>query len=382
MIDIVSGSDLTELAAARNGQCVSLYIPTHRAGPETSQDKIRLKNALSRARSELQALGVADSEVDELLSPIAELVRDNGFWTHLEGALAVFASNNRTSAYRLASTVEELVVVSDRFHIKPLVPLVATGEVFHVLALSQNRVRLLRGSRYEISEIALGDIPPSLAAALWYEDRESQLHSHGAKRVGMGRVTATFHGHGVGVDTKEVDLHQFLSAVDEGLAHILGPGSGPLVLAGVGSTVSQFRRLSRCPEIVDRAVEGSVEDWSSTELHEHAWPLVQPLFTKARDRAAERVLAESSTTTDELAASLVAARSGRVGAVFVPLGTHRWGSFELDSLRVEEHDERQPGDSDLLDDLAAATLAHGGEVFAVDPAEVPGGSLVAAELRY
>lgn len=382
MIDIVSGSDLAELAAARNGHCVSLYIPTHRAGPDTGQDQIRLKNALSRARKELRALGAADSEADELLAPVADLTRDNGFWTHLEGSLAVFAGGGRTSAYRLSSEVEELVVVSDRFHIKPLVPLVATGEVFHVLALSQNKVRLLRGSRYEISEIALGDIPPSLADALWYEDRESQLHSHGAKRVGMGRVTATFHGHGVGIDTKEVDLQQFLSAVDEGLAHMLGPGSGPLVLAGVGSTVSQFRRLSRYPVIAEGAVEGSVEDWSCAQLHERSWPLVQPLFTRARARAEERVLAERTPTTDELAEALDAARSGRVESVFVPLGTHRWGSFDLDSVRVEEHDERQPGDSDLLDDLAAATLGHGGEVYAVDAADVPGGTLVAASLRY
>jgi hypothetical protein len=43
------------------------------------------------------------------------------------------------------------VVVTDRFHIKPLLPLLSGDGRFYVLALSQSEVRLLQGTRYSVS---------------------------------------------------------------------------------------------------------------------------------------------------------------------------------------------------------------------------------------
>jgi hypothetical protein len=44
-----SRGDLDELVATDAQPAVSLYLPTHMAGPETRQDPIRLKNLLSVA---------------------------------------------------------------------------------------------------------------------------------------------------------------------------------------------------------------------------------------------------------------------------------------------------------------------------------------------
>jgi hypothetical protein len=41
--------DLMELISEQKGICVSIYMPTHRAGSETQQDPIRLKNLLKEA---------------------------------------------------------------------------------------------------------------------------------------------------------------------------------------------------------------------------------------------------------------------------------------------------------------------------------------------
>ena len=42
--------------------CVSLFVPTHRAGPETRQDPIRLENLIKDAQSRLIALGAKTGE--------------------------------------------------------------------------------------------------------------------------------------------------------------------------------------------------------------------------------------------------------------------------------------------------------------------------------
>jgi len=47
------------------------------------------------------------------------------------------------------------VVVSDRFHLKPLLPLLTGDGRFYILALSQNQVRLLQGTRYSVRGLYL-----------------------------------------------------------------------------------------------------------------------------------------------------------------------------------------------------------------------------------
>ena len=382
MIDIVSNVEVGELAARQGAHCVSIYLPTHRAGNETDQDRIRLKNLVSRATEELVALGVRRSEAEELMAPVTALRDDADFLAHLEDGLAVFVVDDGVRTFRVPETFEELVVVTDRFHLKPMLPSVTSGDVFYVLALSQNQVRLLRGSRYRVSELELTDIPESLAEALWYLDREKQLHLHGADRVGRGRVSAIFHGHGVGKEGHDADLAQFFRAVDEGIHTIIPDLTAPLVLAGVDYLHPIYRTASRYPTIVETGIEGNPELLRAEELHDRAWPLVEPIFAEGR-RAARDVFVEGrSATVSTPGDAIEAAHLGKVAALFVSRGVQCWAVVTDDGRVLEEHADRRPGDRDVLDAAVLDTLAHGGKVFVVDQADVPGGSTVAGVLRY
>lgn len=382
VIDVISTQALRSLTEVRGEHCVSIYLPTHQAGDDTSQDPIRLKNLTARAAQELRSVAEPTQDVDDMLSAVTALQGDRQFWAHQGRGLAIFIADDRTRTYRLPDPVEELVVVADRLHLKPLLPCVASGETFFVLALSQNQVRLLRGSRYSINELALDEIPESLAQALRFDDRTPQLQSHGALRTGTGQVTATFHGHGLGKDSRDADLDRFLSAVDAGVLEIVGDASAPLVLAGVDHVVARYRKLTSHRHVVDGEITGNPERISADDLHERSWPLVKPLFDAAQHEARERVLGGSERTATTLPEVVLAARDGRVRSLFVPVGVQRWGRLDADRREVEEHDERQPGDRDLLDVATLDTLLTGGRVFAVTPGDVPGDGPLSAEFRY
>jgi hypothetical protein len=174
----VSRAELKKLIEEPEGLCVSIFLHTHRAGAQTQQDPIRLKNLLREAEGRLLAKGLRASEADELLTPARELLDDSVFWQHQSDGLAIFLSPGVFRYYRLPLNFEDLVVVADLYHLKPLLPLLTGDGQFYVLALSQNEVKLLQGTRHSVSEVELEDAPESLADTLRYDDQEKQLQSH------------------------------------------------------------------------------------------------------------------------------------------------------------------------------------------------------------
>jgi hypothetical protein len=282
---------------------------------------------------------------------------------------------------RLAEPVHEVAVVADRFHLKPLVAMSSGERAFHVLAVSLGSARLLRGGRAGASEVHVENLPRGMPDALQWDDRERQLQSHGAGRVGRGRVTAAFHGQGGAKDAHDADVVRYLRIVDHAVEEHLGVvDGGPIVLAGVAELVAEFRRISRLPHIVDGAVTGNPDELTASELLDRAWPLVEPLSERPRREAAERFLAKAAPTLDMAAAVVGAAEAGRVESLFVPGDVEQWGHAEQGGTR--EDAERRPGDRDLFDVAAIETIRHGGSVYTVPAAEIPGGGQVAANLRF
>jgi hypothetical protein len=57
-VDVIRTQDVEQLASPGASPRVSIFLPTHRTGPETAQDPIRLRNLLSQADEDLRALGL------------------------------------------------------------------------------------------------------------------------------------------------------------------------------------------------------------------------------------------------------------------------------------------------------------------------------------
>ncbi len=371
------------------GLCVSIYMSTHRAGRGIQQDPIRLKNLLGEAEEALTLSGLRTPEAQELLEPAEKLLQGSLFWQRQSDGLALFLSPGVFRYYRLPFDFEELVVVTDRFHIKPLLPLLSGDGQFYVLALSQNEVRLLQGTRYRVSEVAVEGVPESLAEALRYNDPEKRLQFHTSTRTpgGKGQRPAIFHGHGVAsADDPKDYISRYFHQVDEGLQDLLRDERAPLVLAGVDYLHPIYKEANTYPYLVDEGIEGNPEELRAEELHKRAWAVVQPYFQKAQEEAAAQYRqlagAGSEQASSDLKEVVPAAYHGRVEVLFVAVGTHQWGTFDPDTDAVRLHEKAEPGDEDLLDFVAVQTLANRGSVYAIEPEKVPDGALLAAVFRY
>jgi hypothetical protein len=388
MPQYISRNDLSKLIEFKNDSCISIYLPTHPYGREEQQDPIRLRNLASRAEKQLVASGMRRPEAEKLLEPIQKTLTDSDFWQHQHDGLALFLAPGFFQRYRLPFSFSELLVITSAFHIKPLLPLLSEDGQFYLLAISQNQIRLLQGSRDTVTEFDLKDIPTSLAEALRFDDPEKQLQYHTSTRSAVGdqKRGAMYHGQGTGVNGKDKDLLRFFHQVDGGLKEVLEDTHIPLLLAGVEYLLPIYREANSYPLLLDEFIPGNPDKLSDEQLHEQAWQIIKPIFKEKLDKAAAqyRMLAgqEAGTAVQLVAQVARAAYYGWIDTLFVETNAQVWGRFDPENGAIIAHEKPTPGDRDLLDFAAEHTLINKGTVYAVAKDDVPGSSQAAAILRY
>lgn len=79
-MDPLAHAELKRLSSVAGQWCVSIFLPTHRAGIEVQQDPIRLKNLIREAERQLADAGVRGPETAALLEPARSLLSDSHFW--------------------------------------------------------------------------------------------------------------------------------------------------------------------------------------------------------------------------------------------------------------------------------------------------------------
>jgi hypothetical protein len=383
IMDQFAKEDLKELLIPSGELRVSLYLPTHRAPVEGRQDLVRFKNLLRDAEERLIRGGIRGSEATGFIAPLQKLLGDLSFWQYRSDGLAVFLSRDMVRCYRLPMQFEELVVVAHRFHLKPLIPLFTENSGFHVLALSQNKVRLLQGNRYGAWEKELNHIPTSLAEALRYDEPERQLQVSGKASTSSGKGNAVFFSHG-GVECCKDDIRRYFHQIDKGLQELLRPTRIPLLLAGVDFLLPIYREVNSYPNLLPEGIIGNPETLSPGELQTRAWKMVQPYLRKAGEEMIAQYsrLAGTGRTSREIKEILPAAAQGRVEKIMVASGAQVWGSFSPASNVVELHGKPADISEDLLDLAAIQTLLNGGAVYTIEPGAIPDGSSIIALLRY
>lgn len=366
------------LMEKQEGLCVSIFMPTHRRGTETQQNQIRFKNLLRETEEKLMDSDLRPQEAGEFLKPAQELLGEAPFWQNQSDGLAIFLSALSFDFFRLPINFDELVIVTDRYHIKPLIPVISGDIKFYILAVTQKNVRLIECSRYSAEEIDLENIPENVAELFRFDilEKEAQFHTR--------MHPAAVQGHGGGSDDPKDDILRYYQQVDRGLRTIIQGKHTPLVFAGVDYLYPIYKEANTYPYLVDKWISGSPEGSSIDDLHGHALDIVEPFFEAEKEEALQQYKLYSGTgrASTDMKEIVKAAYHGRAGILFVALGLQQWGMFDPDTDEVLLQQEAAFGNTDLLDFAAVCTISNGGTVYAVNPKEVPEDAPMAAVFRY
>lgn len=383
-MNLLLESDLKPLLDERPGPCVSLYLTTGGIGSRAPQGAIRLKNLLREARTGLQVRGLDPGAIETLLKPVEDLAADSPFWNTGEEGVALFAAPGFTRAFHLPRDFAQRCEVGGHFFLKPLLPLVARGDTFYVLALSQNETRLLEATCRTVRRLGPEHLPQSLVDALGEVRTAQNLQFHTASSTRAGGQVAVFHGQGVGEGDVKEDLRRYLRQVESAMRKLLAGRTAPVVLAGAEPLPSLYREISAYPHLAAATIAGNPEHLSDGELRDRAWEILAPQWSRELQRAAERFedLAATPRTSSDVTKILPAARHGRVETLLLACDADLWGRLDEREGTVQVHAKAEAGDEELLDAAARLSLRNGGAVYGLGRTEIPGGGPLAAVFRY
>jgi len=392
-MDLFDRDELKRLAELQDEVCISLYMPTHRFRSDWSQNTTRFKNLLKEARNQLQEQGHRTSTIDEILADARQLLDRPGFWRGLSEGFAGFITDGGSEFYRLPLPFDEVTILDDRFHLKPLFPLIAANKRFYVLALSKNDVRLYQGTHRAISEVEAAEIPTDIVTAIqqFEEPPEQGLQMHSQGKAGTdGRADQMRHGHGSSDDQSREpkdQIKRFFRRINESVTDYIEGEDAPLVLAGVSEYLPLYKSVNTYPHLIeDEIVAGNPERIEMKELHKDAWAVVESVLQNLQDEELDRFedlyFQDGELASDDFHEIIPACAYSRVETLFVPMGEYRWGRFDPETNTVQVHESQEPGDGDLLNYAALQSYLNGSTVHVLPPEDMPGGRSIAAIFRY
>lgn len=383
-MNLFTKNDLKNLTDSRDFPCISIFIPTERAGQDVQKARIELKNQLGLAHEKLVHSGMRTPDADDILKPATALIDDTMFWQHQSDGLAIFLSANVFQYFRVPIKLTPLSVVKRHFYVKPLLPLLGSERSYYVLAASQNHVRLIKCSEEGAEEVSVNELPQSLAEALNYDDPEKHLNYHTNGHQKNGHFDSVYHGFGSGSDDNKNDILRYFKMIDNALQKYFKNDKTPFILFAVDYLHSIYIEANSLDNYIKEELKGNPDGLSSSEIMNLSADYMKPYFQKEEEQVLERfdTYRAGGRTTVELGDIIPAAVNGRVEALFIPEGLQRWGIYDEMTAKIMEAEENNPISEDLFELAAVHSLLNDGKVFVESIDRMPHGAEIAAILRY
>jgi hypothetical protein len=384
-MEVISREQFNELANYKGEHCISIYLPTHRAGVEVNekQDALVFKNALQKVNMDLQNKNLDPATINRILKPGFELHNNPLFWNNQLDGLAVFMADGYFKTIQLPFKVKEEQFLNHTFFLTPLIPAITSDEEFYVLVLSKHDAQFFEGNAFGMQRIMVEGLPNGMDDVVHFEEKDDlRLFRQGGKG---GTGSASFHGHGEGQLDDKANIGLYFQEVDRTLfSEVLHDKNKPLLLAGVEYLIPIYKGISRYNFIVDDCICGNQEHENINSLYAKAREKLVPYFQQRTNKALENYYNQiatsltSSIPEDVIPASFYA----QISDLFICRDEHIWGRFNEQDNKLEIHRGQQDGDDDLIDRAAIKTYLNGGGVYVLEKEKMPKEAVIAAFMRY
>lgn len=307
--------DVLKLIETKTTPCISIYLPTEKAGKDVLKGRILLKNLLKEAEKKLALLNIMESNAKNILTKAYDLIEDLIFWQNSNEGLALFISENTFNFFKMPVKFQEKVHVSKEFNIIPLLSIITKAENYYLLSLSQKNIKLYRCDESNINEITL-DMPTSLDEALQMDNPERQLQFHSGN---PNSSSAIYHGHGGSAEDNKNHINRFMKIVSSDILDFMPDKNLPLVISGVSYIVSIYKDVNKYPNMLAQHIDGNPDNIHPKDLKDKAHKIMNIMFSKKTDLLMEKFSEAKSvgTGSDLLEDIISASYDGKINKLFL-----------------------------------------------------------------
>ncbi len=383
---LISKKEITELHDEKHQNCISIFIPTHRAGKKVLQqeDALSLKNQLKEVKNKLAKKGLHADAVNKMTAPVQKLIDDSSFWREQSDGLAIFIAEGFSKTYSLPIYFKGFNYVSNSFYLKPLMPMFVGDGEFFLLMLERSNVKLYECTKHSFTEISIDDLIPETKqdrVGFDYEQKNLQFRTG---QAGTGQVM--YHGQEAATGKRKNEIKKYLRAINDGLAPLFREENMPMLIAAQDALFAVYKEVNSYQHLMERNLKVDFGDTNIYEAHELAWEMMAPVFDQKRKDKIALFLNEQGTGKTAIGIDKIvpAAINGKIDAIFCENMSDIFGNYkeESNSIIVTQSEENDSTIS-LMNVAAVKTFINGGDVYLLDKEEMPNpNSRINALYRY
>ncbi|MFD1440088.1 baeRF6 domain-containing protein [Lacticaseibacillus hegangensis] len=348
------------LSSSTKGPFVSLYLPLE-ADRTVEATRLTLRHLAAHAK-DVMAQTHPGTDFAPYEATLKAAAGDQPLISIVGQGAALLSNGQQAIAVGLEYAVSPTAMTTDRPQLLPLVLDAQRQFDFDLLLLQRDKVALALNRGDVLTMVDLpDDAPVTLLGTLGTEKRGGSVNT-----VAQGPGQASYHGHADRASEEEIDRRRYYQAVDTYLLdHYSNPNQRRLILFGLPENIAAFREISRNPHL-----SGSMQ----VELNPGNMSLgdidlaLDDLRQDYADRHADETLALLETArgsgkyVEDLGGIIEALQQRSVDTLVLRQGARIRGVLEDGRL---ETDGPAAEHNNLLNDLAAMTLAQGGKVQVV-----------------
>jgi len=322
--------DLKAITEASSAPMISIYL-SRDPNLDTKSLAERWKLSLTKAEGYLLK-DYTRSFVHTFMEPLRHATFIESL-EPLDKGLIVFHSTEQQGYMRVQANLNDLVVVADSFHIKPLVRIKNTERGYFVLGVSPRLISLMVETNLHLYRL---------------DALRNPLLLNNADETKIKNSTKDFFSRSALQINKTLAEYKL-----------------PVILAGTKDNIDQMKKFLQSSSVMDEVIIGNTETMSNDEIRERCLEILEPYNRRLELEAIYDLNIavkrnQAITYIEDIAVSAV---YGKILKLFVIENKQLWGRINqqtgeifISPKQIDSHDD------DILDDICQIVLSKGGEV--------------------
>lgn len=338
-------NDIRNLLERKSPVMISLYMPTHRTSPDNEQDPIRFNNLLIEMKKKIKEKNYP-IDPDILISAMKKIVSTTSFIENIKEGLAIFIDDENLIYYQLGVRLKEKLVISDHFHIMPLINYFDIFTDYYALDLSKDRFFLYNFNSEGFFPIDLGEDVKTRFDEL-FDDKD-------VKNTNYTKTNPSFkgtHAQKTKAFIAEVETEKYMRYVGNAVnEYIKNNEPYSLLVFGTTANIGLFNKINKnildIPATVDKPLSSLEEDKAIELFREKLLPRYIKSVEKEIDKFEIALGSDEDMGTDNFSKIERLAKEGRIKKLLIN-----------SKAKVE---------TDKLDKIVSDVILSSGEVITID----------------